>query len=108
MITLLIDITGLTTTPLVGKLVDSVPEEHRTPVSTVVRAFEEFVNDSTLTGKVAETQADKIYYRSMIEYSNPGVEPTLKALKRLRGNDVASLVTTELMVKLRLQDEMTV
>lgn len=75
-------------------------------MSTIVRAVEEFVNDSNLTGKIAECQGDEIYHRSMMEYSNPGVEPGLKALKRLRGSDAVSLITKELMEKVKLQEGM--
>ncbi|KAI9837918.1 MAG: hypothetical protein M1837_002657 [Sclerophora amabilis] len=53
-----------------AKLKNAWPEEHITPPETIVRAFENFLNDRTLTGKVAECSLDQIFYREIIDYPN--------------------------------------
>ena len=64
---------GLVPTPLVGTLSEVCPPEFLTPVSTVVKAIEGFINDSSVTGQAAECSGEKIYYRPMHEYSDEGM-----------------------------------
>ncbi|KAL6703768.1 hypothetical protein ACN47E_009067 [Coniothyrium glycines] len=51
---------GMVHTPLVPKeLVDAIGEECLTPVSTIVSAYEKFLEDETLYGRVLECSSDK-------------------------------------------------
>lgn len=49
-------------------LLNAMPSEHLTPLSTIVRAFDNFARDATLSGKVAECSLEKIYYREQVDY----------------------------------------
>lgn len=64
---------GLVPTPLVGALPDFCPPEFQTPISTVVKAIEGFLNDSSVTGQAAECSGENVYYRPMHEYSDKGM-----------------------------------
>ena len=44
------------------------PREHMTPMSTAIKAYDDFLNDHTLTGQVAELSKDSVYYRKQIEF----------------------------------------
>lgn len=99
---------GLVPTPLVGILPEVCPPEFQTPISTVVRAIEAFVTESAITGKVAECSGEKVYYRDMLEYSDPAAEfimrgDSLGIQGKLNGKN---MITKELIEKARLQGEM--
>lgn len=115
---------GLVPTPLVGILPEVCPPEFLTPVSTVVKAIEGFLNDSSVTGQAAECSGENVYYRPMAEYSDKGSSdksvPKLEAKSyaaaefimsgtdegiqgRLKGK---SLVTKEIIEKAGLQEQM--
>ncbi|KAF3159366.1 hypothetical protein TWF788_003775 [Orbilia oligospora] len=51
-----------------GNLRDFFPEEHITPVSTIVSAYNKFIDDETLTGQVVECAQDQHYFRKQVEY----------------------------------------
>ncbi|KAK6503879.1 hypothetical protein TWF481_008881 [Arthrobotrys musiformis] len=51
-----------------GNLRDFFPEEHITPVSTIVSAYNKFIDDETLTGQVAECSQDNHFFRKQVEY----------------------------------------
>lgn len=100
-------IAGLVPTPLVGILPEVCPPEYQTPVSTIVRAVEAFATDGTLTGKVAECSGEKVYYRDMLEYSDPAAEFIMRGddqgiQGKLKGR---SPVTKELLEKGRMLQE---
>jgi 15-hydroxyprostaglandin dehydrogenase (NAD) len=50
-----------------------VPEE-TTPMSTVLKAIDRIVQDSSLTGQVMELTLDKVVFKPRPEYSTPNVE----------------------------------
>ncbi|CAG9986168.1 unnamed protein product [Clonostachys byssicola] len=49
-------------------LLKVMPSEHITPMSTIMRAFDNFAKDSSLVGKVAECSQGNIFYREQVEY----------------------------------------
>jgi len=51
-----------------GAIAQATPKEHITPLATIVRAVEAFINDDSLQGKVAECSAESITYRPPNEY----------------------------------------
>ncbi|EPS41890.1 hypothetical protein H072_4126 [Dactylellina haptotyla CBS 200.50] len=51
-----------------GNLLDFFPEEHITPVSTIVSAYNKFIDDEKLAGKVVECSQDKHFFREQVEY----------------------------------------
>ncbi|KAK6342328.1 hypothetical protein TWF718_007731 [Orbilia javanica] len=51
-----------------GNLRDFFPEEHLTPLSTIVSAFNRFIDDESLTGQVVECAQDQHYFRKQVEY----------------------------------------
>ncbi|KAJ6256447.1 15-hydroxyprostaglandin dehydrogenase [NAD(+)] [Drechslerella dactyloides] len=53
-----------------GKLTDFFPEEYITPVSTIVAAYDKFITDETLAGKVVECSQDRHFFRDRPEYPN--------------------------------------
>jgi len=99
---------GLVPTPLVGILPEVCPPEFQTPIATVVKAIEGFLNDSNVTGQAAECSGENIYYRPMHEYSDKGAEFIMSGTDegiqgRMKGK---SVVTKELIEKAKLQEEM--
>jgi 15-hydroxyprostaglandin dehydrogenase (NAD) len=64
---------GLVPTPLVGTMPQVCPPDFITPISTVVKAIEGFLSDSSVTGQAAECSGENIYYRPMHEYSDKGM-----------------------------------
>ncbi|KAK6355594.1 hypothetical protein TWF696_004693 [Orbilia brochopaga] len=53
-----------------GKLTDFFPEEYITPVSTIVAAYDKFIADEALAGKVVECSQDQHFFREHPEYPN--------------------------------------
>jgi NAD(P)-dependent dehydrogenase (short-subunit alcohol dehydrogenase family) len=51
-------------------VLDAVPKEMQTPVSTVVSAIEEFLADATITGEAAECSGTDIIYRPTLSFGN--------------------------------------
>jgi hypothetical protein len=47
-----------------------MPNEHLTPMSTLIRAFQEFADNPSLVGKVAECIKGDIFYREQVDYCN--------------------------------------
>jgi len=55
---------GLVPTALTaGALVDAFPKDRLTPVSTIVKAVEQFLADDSITGQAAECSGEAIHYR---------------------------------------------
>lgn len=46
------------------------PEEHITPMSTVLKAFDTFLSDDKLSGKTVEVSRDQLYYREQVPYAD--------------------------------------
>jgi 15-hydroxyprostaglandin dehydrogenase (NAD) len=53
-----------------SSLLQAMPKEHVTPMSTIVRAFQNFASDPSLVGKAAECSLGEIYYRDQVDYCN--------------------------------------
>ncbi|KAH6995431.1 hypothetical protein EDB80DRAFT_755462 [Ilyonectria destructans] len=51
-------------------MVDKFPKEHITPMSSVLRAYDAFLTDDSLTGQTVELSLDQLYYRTKPEYAN--------------------------------------
>jgi hypothetical protein len=49
-------------------------ESTNTPMSTVIRAVEGYLNNSTQTGQVVECSVEDLYYHDQPEYSNEEVK----------------------------------
>ncbi|KAF2093663.1 NAD(P)-binding protein, partial [Rhizodiscina lignyota] len=62
---------GCVPTPLVPQaLVDALPGEHLTPMPTIVKAVEGFIDDESLRGQVAECSAHDVIFRQILPYGN--------------------------------------
>jgi len=46
------------------------PPEHITPMTTILRAYDTFINDRSMTGQTAEVSLDKIYFREQPDWAN--------------------------------------
>lgn len=53
---------GLVPTPLAKALSDHFPEDKLTPISTIVKSVEAFINDDSLNGQVVECSGQKLYH----------------------------------------------
>lgn len=51
------------------KVLKVFPKEHITPMSTVLKAFDAFL-DSDVTAKVVECTLDELHYREQVGYPN--------------------------------------
>ena len=49
---------------------DIFPKEHITPMSTVLKAFDIFIEDSSITGQTVELSLDQLYFRKQPEWAN--------------------------------------
>ena len=55
---------GLVPTALPAQsLIDAFPKDRLTPISTIVKAVEGFLNDDSVTGQAAECSGENVYYR---------------------------------------------
>lgn len=43
-------------------MVDAFPKDKLTPISTIIKAVEGFINDDSVTGQVAECSGLNVYY----------------------------------------------
>ena len=68
------DSTGLVPTGLTAPIMAICPPEYITPPSTVVRAVQQFLDDDTLTGQVAECSGEAIHHRKQPEYGDEKAE----------------------------------
>lgn len=46
------------------------PKEHITPLSTVNKAIDAFLDDRSLSGQIVELSLDDIYFRDQVAYAN--------------------------------------
>ncbi|KAJ5936866.1 hypothetical protein N7466_003316 [Penicillium verhagenii] len=51
-------------------MLDRFPKEHITPMSTVIKAYDTFLKDDTLTGQTVELSLDQLYFRVKPDYPN--------------------------------------
>lgn len=66
---------GLVPTALPGQaLIDAFPKDRLTPISTIVRAVEQFLADDSITGQAAECSGEEIHYRPAHTYSDENAE----------------------------------
>jgi 15-hydroxyprostaglandin dehydrogenase (NAD) len=49
---------------------DTFPEEHVTPMSTIMKAYDAFLDDDNMTGQTVECTLDELHFRQKPEYSN--------------------------------------
>lgn len=52
------------------EMLDRFPKEHITPMSTVIKAYDTFLEDDTLYGQTVELSLDKLYFRTKPDYPN--------------------------------------
>jgi 15-hydroxyprostaglandin dehydrogenase (NAD) len=50
-------------------LVDAMPKEHLTPMSTILKAYDSFL-ESDMSGETVECSGTELYYRKKAEYPN--------------------------------------
>jgi 15-hydroxyprostaglandin dehydrogenase (NAD) len=66
---------GLVPTALPGQaIIDAFPKDRLTPISTIVRAVEEFLADGKITGQAAECSGENIHYRPAHAWSDDNAE----------------------------------
>lgn len=46
------------------------PKEHITPMTTVIKALDTFLDNGSMTGQCVELSLDQLYFRKMIDYPN--------------------------------------
>jgi len=83
---------GLVPTPLVTPaLIDAFAKDKLTPISTVVKAINQFIEDGSITGQAAECSGEEIIYRSHVPYGNEATEYLLsgKTEKPIERNSLA-------------------
>lgn len=51
-------------------LVDAMPKEHLTPMSTILKAYDAFLDDDKMSGETVECSGDQLYFRKKPEYAN--------------------------------------
>ncbi|KAK0108150.1 hypothetical protein ONS95_002972 [Cadophora gregata] len=71
--------TGLAPEEVLAKF----PKEHITPMSTLIRAYDMFLDDSSLSGKVAETSLDQVHFQEPPEFSSESNRWLATATKEL-------------------------
>ncbi len=49
---------------------DLFPKEHITPMGTIMRAFDAFIDDDAMTGQAAEASLNQLYFRKQPEWAN--------------------------------------
>jgi 15-hydroxyprostaglandin dehydrogenase (NAD) len=50
------------------EMIDMMPQEYVTPISTVLRAYDMFLRDSEMTGQAVELSGDQIHFHSIPKY----------------------------------------
>jgi len=51
-------------------LVETMPQEHLTPMSTILKAYDTFLENSDLSGETVEVSQDQLFFRKQVEYPN--------------------------------------
>jgi 15-hydroxyprostaglandin dehydrogenase (NAD) len=51
-------------------ILEKWPKEHVTPMSTILKAFDTFLGDGTLTGQTVECSLGELHFRKQIEWAN--------------------------------------
>lgn len=65
---------GLVATALTSEYICKTPAEFTTSMTTVVRAVDQFLEDHSLTGRIAECTHGGIFYRDQPEYKDMAAE----------------------------------
>jgi len=52
------------------EMLDQFPKEHITPMSTVIKAYDTFLGDNTLSGQTVELSLDQLHFRTKPDYPN--------------------------------------
>jgi 15-hydroxyprostaglandin dehydrogenase (NAD) len=55
-------------------LIDAMPKEHLTPMSTILKAYDSFLENDDLSGETVECSGDQLYFRKKAEYPNKSQE----------------------------------
>ena len=93
---------GLVPTPLVSAtMVEHFPQEKLTPVSTIVKAIAGFLDDDSVTGRVAECSSGNVIYREEQAFGDEDAEYIMSG--RFLGEmskkvDLAGVSTTTTMI----------
>ena len=62
-------------TPLIDTaLVDAFPPEMLTPISTIVQAIDEIIDNPSISGQAAECSGSEVLYRPFMPYGNEAAE----------------------------------
>lgn len=82
-------IPGLVATGILdAALVNSIPAQHRTPVSVIVQAIENIINDSSITGQAIECSGTEIVARPPAPYINEAARYIMQGeYKKTLGDD---------------------
>lgn len=71
------------------KIRDIFPKDQITDMQTALNAYDMFLGDHTMTGKIAELSIDKVILRRQIEYANENqrwmLEDALKVWRQAYG-----------------------
>lgn len=51
-------------------VLDKFPKEHETPMSTALKAIDQFIDNDKMTGEAVELSLENLYFRKQPEYSN--------------------------------------
>lgn len=51
-------------------LIESIPQEHITPISTIIKAYDTFLTNDNSSGETVEVSQDKLFFRRHVEYPN--------------------------------------
>ncbi|PVH84298.1 hypothetical protein DL98DRAFT_512677 [Cadophora sp. DSE1049] len=78
------------------KIRELFPEDQITPMETCLDAFDKFLDDDSLTGKVAELSIEKVIFRNQADYANENqrwmLEDALKVWQQAYGEPLAGTV----------------
>lgn len=80
---------GMVDTALVpDTLVESVPKEMQTPMSTIIKAIEGFLEDTSVNGVAAECTGEEVLYRPVMRYGNKAAEFVVGGVEGAMGEAV--------------------
>lgn len=49
-------------------LIDLIPKEHHTPMSTILRAYDTFLENGELSGEIVEVTQNHLFYRKQVDF----------------------------------------
>lgn len=78
------------------KIRELFPKDQITPMETCLNAFDKFLDDDSLTGKVAELSIEKVIFRNQVDYATENqrwmLEDALKVWQQAYGEAPADIV----------------